>query len=238
MLQFRAAVSALAVATALLVATLARAETMPAPKDRLISITASGSVSARPDEASVSIGVSSSARTAKAALDANSALMRPVIDSLKRAGLEDKDIATSEFNLQPAYAYTNDGKPPKLTGYQVSNTVTARVRQIEKLGEILDMVVGEGSNQVSGVRFSVSNAEVLKDQARKAAVANATRMAKTYAEAAGVALGEVQSIIEGVAPSPSPRPVLAQAARGAGPAPVEPGEQLLESQVTMVWAIK
>jgi len=238
MLQFRAAVSALAVATALLVATLARAETMPAPKDRLISITASGSVSARPDEASVSIGVSSSARTAKAALDANSALMRPVIDSLKRAGLEDKDIATSEFNLQPAYAYTNDGKPPKLTGYQVSNTVTARVRQIEKLGEILDMVVGEGSNQVSGVRFSVSNAEVLKDQARKAAVANATRMAKTYAEAAGVALGEVQSIIEGVAPSPSPRPVLAQAARGAGPAPIEPGDQLLESQVTMVWAIK
>ena len=238
MLQFRAAVSALAVAAALLVPTLARAETMPAPKDRLISITASGSVSARPDEASVSIGVSSSARTAKAALDANSALMRPVIDSLKRAGLEDKDIATSEFNLQPAYAYTNDGKPPKLTGYQVSNTVTARVRQIEKLGEILDMVVGEGSNQVSGVRFSVSNAEVLKDQARKAAVANATRMAKTYAEAAGVALGEVQSIIEGVAPSPSPRPVLAQAARGAGPAPIEPGDQLLESQVTMVWAIK
>jgi len=112
------------------------------------------------------------------------------------------------------------------------------VRQIEKLGEILDMVVGEGSNQVSGVRFSVSNAEVLKDQARKAAVANATRMAKTYAEAAGVALGEVQSIIEGVAPSPSPRPVLAQAARGAGPAPIEPGDQLLESQVTMVWAIK
>ena len=89
MLQFRAVLNALAVAIAFLITAQARAETMPAPNDRLISITATGSVSARPDEAGVSIGVSSTARTAKAALDANSVLMRPVIESLKRAGLED-----------------------------------------------------------------------------------------------------------------------------------------------------
>lgn len=238
--QFHAVLNALAVAIALMIPSQARAENMPAPKDRLISITAVGSVSARPDEAMVSIGVSSTSHAAKSALDANTSLMRPVIDALKRAGLADKDIATSDFNLQPAYAYSNDGKPPKLTGYQVTNTVTAKVRKIERLGEILDAVVGEGSNQVSGVNFSVSNAEVLKDAARKAAVANATRMAKTYAEAAGVTLGDVQSIIEGFGARESPRLVMAQAARAqsGGPAPVEPGEQMLETQVTMVWAIK
>ena len=239
MLRLLSTIAVLLVAGGLFAPTFAKAQAMPTPKERLITITASGTVNAQPDQASVSIGVVSTARTAKAALAANSASMRPVIDALKGAGIEDKDIATSNFNLQPAYDYTNDGKPPKLTGYQVTNTVSARVRDIAKLGGILDLAVGEGSNQISGVSFVVSKAEELKDEARKDAVANATRMAKAYAQAAGVGLGEVQMITDAVQ-TPEYRPMMQQAARAkvAGPAPIEPGEQTLEAQVTMVWAIK
>jgi len=240
MTNFSTGLAAALAAICLFSPNLAGAQAMPTTKERLITITASGMVTARPDQASVSIGVVSNARTAKAALAANTASMRPVIDALKAAGIEDKDIATSNFNLQPAYEYTNDGRAPKLTGYQATNTVNATVRAIGKLGEILDLAAGEGSNQISGVSFVVSKADQLKDAARKDAVANATRMAKVYAEAAGVALGEVLTISDSapVREVPMVQTQLRRAAAAGAPAPIEPGEQTLEAQVTMVWAIK
>lgn len=232
--------AAAAMALALLPAASAHAQMPMMPKERLITITASGTVTAAPDQAAVQIGVSSNARAAKDALAANTAKMGPVIDALKAAGIEAKDIQTANFNIQPSYEFTQDGKPPKLTGYTVSNTVAVRVRAVEKLGEILDVAVGQGSNQINGVSFIVSKAEELKDAARKAAVANATRMAKVYAEAAGVTLGDVQTISE-TSNAREYGPVvvsMAPRARAAGPAPIEAGEETLESQVTMVWAIK
>jgi uncharacterized protein len=210
------------------------------PMNPTISITSTGTVTAKPDQVAITVGVSSTAKTAKAALAANTASMQPVIAALKAAGIEPRDIQTSNFNLQPAYQYFQDGKPPKLTGYQVSNTVDIRLRNIEKLGEILDKVVGEGSNQIAGIQFIVSKADQLRDDARKAAVANATRIAKTYAEAAGVQLGRVLTISEPFADSgvQGRNTMMVQKTSAESAAPIEAGEQTLAAVVTMVWALK
>ncbi len=207
---------------------------------RSITISSTGSVAAKPDQVAITVGVTSTAKTAKAALAANSSAMQAVVTSLKAGGVEDRDIQTANFSLQPNYEYTQDGKPPRLTGYQVSNTVDIRLRTIGKLGEVLDKVVGEGSNQISGIQFIVSKADELRDTARKTAVANATRIAKTYAAAAGVELGPVLSISEPGGRQDGPvfeRTMVAKAQAGAAP-PIEAGETMLEAAVTMVWALK
>ena len=209
------------------------------PPHRTITLSATGSATASPDIVTITTGVLSDAETAKDALAANTAAMTKVIDALKAAGLEDRDIQTSDFSVQPRYEYYQDGKPPKLTGYQVSNSVSIRVRDVKKLGAILDTVVQVGSNQIAGIQFEVSKAEELKDTARKEAIANATRMAKVYAEASGTRLGQVLQIVEGVAQE-YPRPMLARAAAAAdgAPVPIQAGEQRLDVQVTVTWALE
>lgn len=220
----------------------ARAEGTDLTRPREITVTASGQVAAKPDQATVQAGVSANARSAKAALAANSAAMQSVLDGLKAAGIESRDLQTTNFSLQPVFENSQDGKPPKFSGYQVNNAVTVRVRDLSRLGEVLDLVIGKGSNDVGSVSLIVSKADELKDEARKAAVENATRIARAYASAAGVGLGDLLLISDStfaIEPRPTifaDRPLLRKSA--AAPAPIEAGEQLLEAQVTMVWAIK
>jgi uncharacterized protein len=208
---------------------------------RTVTITSTGLITAKPDQVAITVGVNGNAKTAKAALSANSTAMQLVISGLKSSGIEDRDIQTSNFSLQPSYVFSQDGKPPKLSGYDVANTVSIRLRTVGKLGEILDKVVGDGSNQVGGIQFIVSKSDELRDEARKAAVANATRIAKTYAAAAGVELGQVVSIGEPVVATEimnnSPRTMARQADKGAAP-PIESGEEVLSATVTVVWSIK
>jgi uncharacterized protein YggE len=205
---------------------------------RTITISASGSVTAVPDRVLITLGVTSEALTAREALDANSSAMRKVIDSLKAEGLGDRDVQTSDFSIGPRYEYYQDGKPPKLAGYQVSNMVNIRVTEIAKLGTILDKAVGEGSNQINGIRFEVSDADQRLDEARKSAVANARRMAELYATAAGASLGQVIRIEEANYNS-APMPMMRQAAAAeAAPPPIEAGEQTLQVTVTITYALE
>ena len=231
--------AALLMSAALLVPAAAHAEGDKMPTQRQISISASGSVSVKPDQVAISIGVMRTAKTAKSALEANSAAMRPIIETLKASGIEARDIQTSNFSVQAAYDEPQNGKPAKIIGYQVANSVQVRLRAIEKLGDVLDRVVDQGSNQINSIQFIVSKEAELKDSARKAAVANAQRMAKTYADAAGVTLGDVLMISEGEVNS-ARGPFMAQAAMKdrANSAPIEAGEQQLDVQVNMIWAIK
>ena len=111
------------------------------------------------------------ANTARQALADNTEAMRRVVEALKEQGLEARDIQTTSFSVQPSFEYPQDGRP-RLVGYQVVNAVAIRVRAVAKLGEILDVVVRTGSNQVSGVEFTVSKAEELKDEARAVAFTN------------------------------------------------------------------
>ena len=210
--------------------------------ERTITVGGMGSVTVEPDMAHITLGVMSEADTAKAALEKNTASMNGVVQALKTGGLAPKDIQTSNFSVNPRYRQGKAGEQPVLNGYQVSNTVRIVVRDIAKLGAILDQVIGLGSNQVNGVGFEVSKAEQLKDEARKGAVANARQKAELYATAAGVKLGRVLGIEEAGVTPPQRQPVAMARARAmsadSAPPPIEAGSQRLDAHVTVTYALE
>jgi uncharacterized protein YggE len=237
MLRFSLAASALAAFLATATPSLADEIKMP----RTISLSGHGEVKATPDMATVMTGVMTQGATAAEALAANTTAMTSLFAALKGAGIAEKDMQTSNFMIQPRYDY-NDGKqPPVLVGYDVSNTVTVTVRQIDSLGALLDTVVKAGSNQINGISFDVSTPTEGLDEARKLAAADATRKAKLYAETLGVTLGPVLSISEGVSyqpPVPMLRTAAAPMADSARPVPVAAGEQTLAMDVNITWEIQ
>lgn len=205
--------------------------------DRTITVAATGYASAEPDRARVSSGVTVEAATAREALSANSEAMKAVIAGLKESGIDAKDIQTSTFNVEPRYTHPRDGTPPSVDGYRVSNQVEILVRDLSSLGELLDKLVTLGANQVNSLSFEVSEAETLKDSARKEAVANARRRAELLAEAAGAAVGDVMTINEEVR-FDGPRPMAMRASMAQEAAPIERGTATLEARVTVTWRLK
>ncbi|CFX39281.1 conserved exported protein of unknown function [Candidatus Filomicrobium marinum] len=205
---------------------------------RTVTVSASASVEVDPDAASIMSGVVSEAATAREALDTNTKSMSNLIDGLKAAGITDKDIQTSNFSIHPRHEHNpKDGGPPKLVGYSVNNSVNVLVRDLPKLGEILDLMVSLGANQMQGMNFIVTNAETLKDDARREAIANAQRRAKLYATAAGAKVGDVVRISEDVSSEEGgPRPMF-RAAKMASAVPVAPGQETLEARVTVTWEL-
>ncbi len=146
--------------------------------------------------------------------------------------------------MSPQYVYParqEDGSQaaPRIVGYQVSNSVTARLRALDKIGMVLDAAVKAGANQIQGITFDVAKADELADEAREDAFANARRKAELYAKAAGAKLGDVLSIREakGDGPQPGPRVMRMEAAK-ADAVPVETGEQTLHVEVEVTWALE
>jgi len=207
---------------------------------RTISMTGHGETRLAPDLAVVNAGVFSEATTANQALAANTRAMQSLFATLKAAGIEDKDIRTSNFAVQPRYDRATDGRNMKLSGYNVSNSVTVKVRKIEDLGKVLDQLVASGANQINGIQFAVAKPEQALDEARKRAVDDARHRAKIYAEAAGVRLGNILSLSEGAGyqpPRPMVRATMAQAEGMAAEVPIAGGEQSLSVDVTISWEI-
>jgi len=205
--------------------------------DRLITVSASGFVAAEPDRARLSTGVTAEAETASEALAANTAAMQKVVDGLKAAGIDAKDIQTSNISVEPRYTQPRDGTPSVIDGYRVSNQVDILVRDLAKVGDLLDKLVSLGANRVNGLAFEASQAETLKDEARKEAVANASRRARLLAAAAGAEVGDVVNISEETGYA-GPRPMaMARAAPGAA-VPIEAGTETLEARVTVTWKLK
>ena len=206
---------------------------------RIISLSGHGEVRATPDIAYVTSGVLTQGTTAAEALAANTKAMTDLFAALKDAGIEDKDIQTSNFSVQPRYDF-NNGQAPKMVGYDVSNNVTVKLRKVETLGALLDKMVQSGSNQISGISFDVSKPDEAMDEARKLATQDATRKAKIYAQAMGIELGNVMQVSEGSAAQP-PMPMVRGAmmkADAAPPVPVAAGEQTLAVDVNVIWEIK
>lgn len=236
MLPFRS----LAIPGMLLIGFAALTAPTPAAADddqeRRISVSASATVAAEPDIATISTGVVSEAETAREALEGNTAAMRRLTDGLKSAGIEARDIQTSSFNVEPRYEQTRDGRAPRIVGYRVHNQVRITARDIGKLGEVLDRAVTLGANQVGGITFEVSKAETLKDEARREAIANARRRAQLFAEAAGVELGDVLRIEEETQEEGPPRPYVR--ALKAEAVPIERGTLALEARVNVTWELK
>ncbi len=230
------AASALAFAAACLTPALAD----DAKLQRTMSLSGRGEVRIAPDLAIVTVGVMSSAATAREALDANTKSMEGVMASLLNASVDSRDIQTSNFMVNPRYDYgQNNAQPPKVVGYDVSNNVTVTVRKLESLGAVLDQVVSAGSNQINGVMFQVSKPETATDEARKLAVADALRKAQVYTAASGVTLGQIVSLSEGGGYQP-PVPVFKsmRAEAVAADVPVAQGEQIIAVDVNFTWEIK
>ncbi|RED22950.1 hypothetical protein BJ123_13922 [Rhodopseudomonas thermotolerans] len=218
-------------ACCLLVALPARAQDAPPPG---IVVHGEAQKSVAPDTARIEAGVSNFAKSARAAAEATNLAMGKVLLELKNAGVDAKDIQTSQISLQPQYA--DRPGPSEITGYVAKNIVSVRVRDIAAVAGILDRLMVAGANEVRGISFMVSDASKLLDEARTEAVADARRKAEIYARAAGLTLGAPLSIAEDSAPGVMPmRKMAADFAAGAQ---VAPGEQTLNVSVTVNWAIK
>jgi uncharacterized protein len=207
---------------------------------RMISINGHGETRRAPDLATIQIGVTSYAKTAKAAVAQNSKTMQGLLDGLKASGISNRDLQTSNFSVNARLIYANDGTQPKQDGYDVSNTLAVTVRELAKLGEILDRAVDLGSNQINGISFGIEDSTKAMDDARKEAVADARRKAELYAAAAGVTLGDVLSIGEsgGMVQQPMVNYSRKMSAEAADAVPVAQGEQVLGIDVAIVWALK
>lgn len=206
------------------------------PAERFISVSATGSVDAEPDLASVSAGVIVEADTAKEALQRSSTVMVKLIDGLKALGIASKDMQTTAVNVEPRYTQARDRHPAAVVGYRVVNRLHLTVREVQRLGEILDGAIGLGANQINGIGFDVSNAEALKDEARKLAMVNARRRAELYATAAGAQLGSVLTISEDQ--SSGARPAAMARAAVAGSVPIEAGTRTLTVDVNVTYALR
>lgn len=210
-----------------------------------IDIQGTGEVDATPDMAFITSGVTTQAESARAALDANTTAMNELISALKAANIADRDIQTSNFSVQPQYVYSDQrdangyNLAPRIVGYQVSNNVTTRVRDLTNLGLILDQSVTVGANTINGVSFAVSDTKALYNEARKRAVADAVEKAELYADAASVELGSIMSIAEHTGQA-GPQPYAMRsmdAVAESAPVPMQAGELTFEIKVNMRWAI-
>jgi uncharacterized protein len=229
-----ATILAAAVAAGTLLAVPARAQTEP---PAMISVTGEAQVSVPPDLAHIDGGVTSEAKTAREASDVNNAAMGKVLLALKGAGIDEKDYQTSRLSLQPQNSSSKPGGPSTIVGYRASNRVTIRLRDIAKVANVIDTLVGAGANDIGGINFTVSQASKLLDEAREQAIADARRKAEIYARAAGVTLGAPLSITEGGAPGPILYRRMAAPMAAAG-VPVAQGEETLQVTVSVSWAIK
>jgi uncharacterized protein YggE len=211
----------------------AQNHTRPLP---LVTVAGEATVNVAPDLAEISAGLVTPAKTAREAAEANAKGMTALIAVLRDMGLEDKDIQTARFSVQPVQSSPQSGRneAPRIIGYQVSNRVTARIRRLDSVGDVLDRLVAAGASNISGPDFVLADPSKAADAARDAAVADARRKAEIYAKATGVALGRVFSIAEqGVAP---PRPLtLRQSAVAA--TPIAPGEDTLRVNVTVAFEL-
>jgi uncharacterized protein len=206
---------------------------------RIISMPGHGVVKAAPDQVQITAGVSTSAPTAAQALTANTARMKGMFDALRKLGVPEKNIQTVNFSVSPQYTGGGNNERPKLTGYQVSNEVSVLLEDVAKLGTALDALVTSGANQMNGINFSIRDTGAMLARARADAIADAKTRAETYAKAAGVTLGPIQSISEGGSEPPRPMfRVMAMAAQADRSVPVAAGEESVAADVSVVWEIR
>jgi uncharacterized protein YggE len=209
---------------------------------RSMTINGEGFVTAKPDLAIVTVGVVTQGPTAAGALVENTKSMSALFQLIQSLAIESKDVQTANLQVQPRYNPPDPTKPGldnPITGYDATNEVTVRLRDLSKLGDALDKFVSAaGANNLRGVAFDFTNPDPLMDQARQNAVADAKRKASLLAQAAGVALGPVQSIAEGGGYFPKQVYAMDAVRGGASPVPVAAGESRLTANVSVTYALQ
>ena len=261
-----AAALALAAASALpAAAQIAQPSMEVAPGNTLLTVSAEGKSFREPDMAMFNAGVTTQGQSAREALAENSRAMTQVIAALRRAGIAERDIQTSNLSISPIYADPNrdammasrvSGQPyvppppeqqvPRIIGYTANNNVSVRQRDLDDFGTVIDTLAAAGANQINGPMFQMDNADPALDEARLDAVRSARARAELYAQATGLRIVRILSINEGGGYYGPPPVVFARAERGAmgappppppPPAPVQPGELQMTTQVTVLYEL-
>jgi uncharacterized protein YggE len=220
----------------------AQAAQTPSGPERTITVVGRGEVKSAPDVAQINLGVEVIAPTVAEALDEADARMQAILDALKAAGIESKDIQTSNFSINferqspEPRPMSEEGAPAGV--YRVSNMVRVTVRDLDKVGEIIDAAVTAGANNVWGVQFGLEDTAALEEQAREKAVADARTRAESLAALNGVEVGDVVTISEVVGGGAVPMFAAAERAFGGGGTPVESGEVTFATQIQIVYGIR
>ena len=222
----------LALAALLAANVAAAAQVVPPPT---IAVTGEAEVSVAPDQAQITGGVTSEAKTAREASEANNKAMAAVLQALKAAGIAEADVRTSRLALFPQSAPVRQNGPMQITGYRASNRVTIRIRDVANVAGTIDALVAAGANEIGGIDFIVSQESKALDEARVQALEDARRKAEIYARAANVRLGAPTSISEANQGDP-PMPMRATFKAGAA-TPVAPGEETLRVSVSVSYEI-
>jgi uncharacterized protein len=217
---------------------MAQPASTPAPT---ITVTGRGQASGVPDMAMITLSVINQAKTAGEASQTTGKVAASLVEALKSMGIAPRDISTASIELRPAYTREAETRGvPKVVGYIASNRIALRLRDIAQVGMILDKSVSLGANEIMGPSFSFDNPDKLRDEARREAAIDALRIAKLYAEAMGVKLGNLRALTEEPQfGGPRPMAMMARAADAAPPAtPVEPGEMDVTASITATFDIE
>jgi uncharacterized protein YggE len=209
-------------------------------QQRTLTVSGEGEIKVVADEAILTAGVQTQAATAGEAVAANRRAMNDVFAELKRQGIPDKSIQTSAFNVFPQFDNGKEGSAPHIAGYQASNSVSVIVDDLTKLGPAIDALVASGANSMAGIDFMIRDSKPLLRQAREAAIRDAIDRAQIYAKAAGLSLGHITQIQEGMTQIPRPvfRSIALMGVNQPPPTPVAAGEETVSAQVTVTFEIK
>lgn len=202
-----------------------------------ITFNGEGKVFTKPDIAFIDFSVVTQGDQVKDVQDANTKKMNKVIDFLQSYGIEDKDIKTTNYSLYPQYTYEND-KVPQIMGYQITQTLNVKVRNLDKVGDILEKVVGMGINQVNSLYFGVENDEQVKEQARALAISDAKDKAEKLSEQLGMTLGKLIGFSENSSGYPIPMYDYKGYGVGGGTPEVQTGENEIIMNVTLIYEIR
>lgn len=207
---------------------------------RQIVVVGEGRASAAPDKAVITMGARHSAKSAAEALARTSEAVTAILKRMGELGIDPKDMQTAQISLNPVWDHSkryDDGEQPKPIGFEAANTVRVTLRNLDQLGEVLDQVTRDGANSFSGFRFGLIDPQPVADAARRDAVADARRKAELYADAAGVALGDILLLTEEMGGGRFDPPVMEMAAARSAPVPVAQGEVSQSARVKIVFAI-
>ena len=243
----RAGALGLTLTAAAAVAPAAMAQTAPAApaadsmfRATTLNLSAMGEVDVAPDMATITLGVQTEAATAQEAMRANAQKMSQVMAALNRAGIQGRDIQTSNLNLNAQYDYPQN-EPPRLRGYQASNQVTVKVRDLSRLGAAVDATVNAGANQSHSISFGLNDPTAAENAARQAAVRNLQAKAQLYAQATGHRVGRLVTLSEGTSasqpPPPMPYAMMARAEAKDVSTPVSGGEMTVRVDISGLYEL-
>ncbi|MBI5422017.1 SIMPL domain-containing protein [Candidatus Peregrinibacteria bacterium] len=217
-----------------------KAEITNQPYARTITVDAEGKITSKPDIALIDLSVVVQGKTVKEVTKAGNVSMSQVIEAVKKLGIESKDIASTQYNLYPNYVYP-DNRSPRIDGYNLTQNIQVKVRNLDQVDDVLDTGISAGANQVGQLTFDIDDPSALKKQAREKAFTAAKEKAKEMAQAAGVSLGRVVTFSEGTGYQPpmfANYAMKAMSADSGAPAPsIEPGTKELNLTVSVTYEI-